>query len=49
MKIRWGDRDYPGVVGGYNEESRFHTINYDDGDVKASNLYAKIWTVVSPP
>jgi hypothetical protein len=36
-------------VASYSDETKLHTIHYDDGDVKASNLHAKIWSLVLPP
>ena len=47
VKIRWAERDYPGTVGVFNEDSKLHTIHYDDGDVKASSMVTKVWSVIA--
>eukprot|EP00604_Paraphysomonas_vestita_P002236 CAMPEP_0174820582 /NCGR_PEP_ID=MMETSP1107-20130205/4496_1 /TAXON_ID=36770 /ORGANISM="Paraphysomonas vestita, Strain GFlagA" /LENGTH=187 /DNA_ID=CAMNT_0016036205 /DNA_START=2042 /DNA_END=2605 /DNA_ORIENTATION=+ len=46
VKVRWSDQDYAGTITQYHDDTGQHTVSYDTGDVKASNLSTKVWSVL---
>lgn len=46
IKVRWSEQEFAGTVTQYNEESGYHTVVYDTGDTKASNLSTKVWSLL---
>lgn len=46
IKVRWSEQEFTGTVTQYNEETGSHTVVYDTGDTKTSNLSSKIWSLL---
>jgi hypothetical protein len=46
VKVRWSEQEYPGTVTQYHEDTGHHTVTYDTGDTKTSNLSTKVWSLI---
>jgi hypothetical protein len=46
VKVRWSEQEFAGTVTQYHDDTGYHTITYDTGDSKTSNLSTKVWSLL---